>query len=63
MLGLNYINREELSEGMGCLGKAYDLYESFKETKVPNVYHNRSYDAKGRSFKCYYEGGIDHEQM
>ena len=63
MLGLSYINREQYNEGMGCLSKAYNLYEIFKETKTANVYNNRSEKPKGRAFKCYYEGGINHEQM
>ena len=28
-----------------------------------DVYHNRSFPAKGRRFRYLYEGGVDHEQM
>lgn len=27
------------------------------------IYHNRSYPVKGRTFRCFYEGGIDWEQF
>lgn len=39
---------------MGCLARAYEIYESFKELKIPNVYNNRSEEPKDRDFKCYY---------
>ena len=63
MLGLSYINRESYHEGMGCLAKAYQLYEDFLKLKTENVYHNRSEKSNGRAFRCFYEGGINHEQM
>ena len=28
-----------------------------------DVYHNRAFDPKGRSFRYMYEGGSDHEQI
>ena len=30
---------------------------------LEDVYHNRSFEPKGRTFKYLYEGGIDHEQL
>ena len=34
MLGLSYINRESYHEGMGCLARAYQLYEDFLKLKT-----------------------------
>lgn len=48
---------------MGCLSKATEIYENFKEIKTVDVYNNRSEEAKGRKFQCYYQGGFNHDQM
>jgi tetratricopeptide (TPR) repeat protein len=63
LLGLSYVNREEVDQGMGCLSKAAEIYENFKEIKTVDVYNNRSEEAKGRKFQCYYQGGFNHDQM
>ena len=48
---------------MGCLGKSQQIYESFRDLPGDNVYHNRSFESKGRTFQFLYEGGIDYEQI
>jgi hypothetical protein len=59
-LGLSYLNRDENDLGLGCLLKAVDIYEAFREIPGEDVYHNRSYESKGRPFKFYYQGGNDY---
>lgn len=62
-LGLSNLNRDENETGLGCLARAEQVYQAFKEVPGEDVYHNRSYEAKGRTFHLLYEGGIDHEQI
>lgn len=63
MLGLSYINREDLEGGFGCLCRAYEVYQACRQHPGENTYHNRSYKCNGRSFNFYYEGGNDFEQI
>ena len=30
MLGLSYVNRESYAQGIGCLAKAYAIYEKYR---------------------------------
>ena len=46
--------------GLGCLYKAEQVYQAFKEVPGLDVYQNRAYDHRGRPFRFFYEGGIDH---
>ena len=59
MLGLSYINRDLNDEGLGCFSKAIDVYEQIQKTKFEPVYHNRSEEPSNKTFKHYYEGGIN----
>lgn len=63
MLGLSYVNREEVEEGLGCLAKAAQLYQAFRAAPGEDVYHNRSGEGRGRRWRFFYEGGNDHEQV
>ena len=63
MLGLTYINREQLQEGMGCLLQSNKVYEQFQLSPGKDICHYRHFPAKGRDFRFLYEGGVDHEQM
>jgi len=63
MIGLSFINREELEDGLGCLCKSVDIYESITEKPGFNCYHNRSYPNNKRTFRFYYQGGHDFEQI
>jgi tetratricopeptide (TPR) repeat protein len=54
MLGLSYINKEDNEQGLGCLAKSCQIYEAYRETPGEDVYHNRSYEPKGRSFRLLY---------
>ena len=51
MLGLSYLNREDLEQGLGCLGKAYKLYHAYHEVNCPDCYNNRSISAGDRIFR------------
>jgi hypothetical protein len=53
------LNRDENDLGLGCLAKASQIYESFKDAPGENVFHNRSFEANGRPFRFFYEGGSD----
>jgi hypothetical protein len=63
MLGLSLINREDLDGGIGCLCKAYEVYQACREWPGVNTCHNRSYQSNGRQFSFYYQGGNDFEQV
>lgn len=62
MLAISYVNRDMDAEGLGCLGKALELYRRVIESgNQDNVYHNRADEPKGRKFHCYYQGGLNLE--
>lgn len=63
MLGLSYINREQSSEGVGCLAKAMDIYKLASRLQGEDVYHNRSDTPRGRKFRYYYQGGINRDEL
>lgn len=59
-LGLSYLNRDENEMGLGCLAKAEEVYNAFREVPGDDFYHNRAFEANGRQFRFLFEGGIDH---
>ena len=59
MLGLSYINRDLNDEGLGCFSKAMDIYEQLQKIKFEPVYHNRSESPGDKTFRHYYQGGIN----
>ena len=63
MMGLSLTNREDVEQGLGCLVKACQVYEAWKEVPGEDVYHTRSFAAHGRKFRYLWEGGVDHEQI
>jgi tetratricopeptide (TPR) repeat protein len=63
MLGLSYVNREDVEQGLGCLAKATQLYQAFKAAPGEDVHHNRSDESRGKPFRFFYEGGNDHDQV
>lgn len=61
MLGLTYINREDSQQGIGCLAKAMNIYEQLKGSLAhgPDFYHSRADKPNGRTFRYFYQGGIN----
>jgi hypothetical protein len=43
MLGLSHVNREDNEQGLGCLAKASQVYNAYRQTPGENCYHNRSF--------------------